>query len=97
MQFVEPTWSLRSPRCPCCDDEGSLVFYTCPTCGHVVVVCDEMASVYPDPKNVEIVLYPDTPGFRDSCPKCTETAISEFRPSNSEEIRNAGFNVGEYE
>ena len=52
MDLLKPVWSLKTPRCSCCNEQGALCFSTCPNCKYVVLVCDEVGSVYPNPKDL---------------------------------------------
>ena len=97
MNIVSPTWCLKTPRCECCSEQGALCFSTCPNCGYVILVCDEVGTVFPNPKNLTEAIYGaiDTPSYL--CPNCKAVSLSEFRDSTSEEIQNLGFVAGEYE
>jgi hypothetical protein len=61
-----------------------------------LLVCDEVGTVYPDPKNLEATLYPGTKVFEDVCPNCKIAPLSEFLDASADEIQDAGFQRGEY-
>ena len=97
MQVDPPTWALRGIRCECCAGQGALCFSACPDCNAVVLVCDEVGTVFSDPKNLESAVYGglDDPSCR--CPRCAYKAVSEFRNASAVEIQGAGFPAGSYE
>ena len=97
MEFVSPTWSLRNPRCNCCSEQGALCFSTCPNCNQVVLVCDEVGTVFPNPKDLTQAIYGAIDSSSYVCPNCEKISFSEFKNSTSVEIRKLGFVVGDYE
>jgi hypothetical protein len=97
MQIDQSIWNLRSPRCECCSHQGALCFSTCPGCGHVLLVCDEVGTVYPDFRNLELAVYG---GYEDPtclCPSCGSIAVGRFRNSTATEIQACGFEPNQYE
>jgi hypothetical protein len=92
-------YHLRNQRCPClCGGEGFLVFISCPACGHVALLCDEVATVYPQPHD----LNQKTCGWLhdDACPKCPvfgKVELAQFRYSTIEDIRQIGFSSDDIE
>jgi hypothetical protein len=34
-----PSWELVSRRCPLCHEQHELIFYTCSSCGRIVLAC----------------------------------------------------------
>jgi hypothetical protein len=97
MEITQPIWHLKTPRCECCSGQGALCFSTCPRCGAVVLVCDEVGTVFPNPRDLSQAVQC---GFDDpscKCPGCELVALADFRHSTSEEIQRLGFQTGEYE
>lgn len=97
MELTSPIWNLKSPRCPCCEGEGALCFSSCPSCGCVVLVCDEVGSVFPNLQDLTRAACGAVDDGSVLCPSCEQTAVSDFRHSTSEEVQRLGFGVGEYE
>jgi hypothetical protein len=97
MNLLNPVWSLRTARCNCCNGQGALCFATCPSCGYVVLVCDEVGTVFPNPKELTKAIYGifDDPSFL--CPSCDKTALPDFKDSTSDEIQQLGFTANDYE
>lgn len=97
MNIDDPAWRLKSPRCECCSGEGWLCFATCPNCGHVVLVCDEVGTVFPDPRDLENATYGglEHPGC--VCSKCGTIRVANFRDSTAEEIQALGYAPDEYQ
>jgi hypothetical protein len=96
MNFVNPIWELKT-RCNCCDGNGELCFSTCPECNNVVLICAEVGTVYPNPKNLTQSIFGASlePSFL--CPHCGKSEVSDFRDSNSDEIQQLGFTPDEYQ
>jgi hypothetical protein len=87
-----PTW-WADEMCPC-RNQGGLTLCTCPTCGHLVLICDEVNTVFAISGKrcgPEIGWWD-----KNTCPECGENTFSRFRLSTSEEIRALGFQPGEY-
>lgn len=95
MEILNPIWRLKSPRCNCCEEQGELCFYTCPNCDYVVLICNEMGTIFPKTRDLTKFLY-DTLDSLALCPNCKETKLSDFRESKSDEIQKLGFLAGEY-
>ena len=96
MEISNPIWQLKSPRCNCCSEQGALCFFTCPNCEYIILVCDEVGTVFPKPKDLTEATY----GAIDSpylCPNCERVKLSDFRNSTGEEIQDLGFTANEYE
>lgn len=95
MNFVNPTWQLKT-RCRCCHENGELCFTTCPQCNYVFLVCSEVGTVYPNPKDLtkSIFMAYLEPSFL--CPHCG-IASTDFQHSTSDEIQQLGFTVDDYE
>jgi hypothetical protein len=62
-----------------------------------VLVCDEVGTVFPNPRDLTQATYGalDIPSY--FCPNCGKISISEFKNSTGQEIQKLGFTVGEYE
>jgi len=89
-----PRFELAAQRCPCtCGGQGELVFYACDRCGQIVLICAEIDTVFPDPKNLDIA----TALYREDqrCPSC-HAEIDSFRPARGGEIQALGFAPGQY-
>jgi hypothetical protein len=83
-----PTWYLNQD-CPCCD-QGALAFYTCPTCGLVVLICGELPTVF-EISDKRCGADHGWFGGEGACPKCGVSTYSRFRTSSSNEVRALGF------
>lgn len=94
MNVVPPTWSLRKP-CPCCG-QGSPTLATCPACHHVVAICGELGTIFPDPRDLSRRL-DDRYGDGAACPACGTGAVDEFPDSTSAEIQALGFTPDDHE
>lgn len=94
----KPQWRLGK-RCPCyCGGEGFLVFSTCPSCGQVVLLCDEVGTVFPNPHDLnEGPLSTNYEAEYKYCPRCNQEPIAHFRPSTPDEIRTVGFANEDFE
>ncbi len=98
MNIVNTNYSLKTPRCSCCDGNGELCFSTCPNCNYVVLICAEVGTVFPNPKNLTQSIF--AAYFEDNeslCPSCCKSTFKDFRNSTSEEIRQLGFSVDDYQ
>ena len=93
MNVVAPTFELRAP-CPCCG-QGGLSFSTCPTCQRVVLICEEVGTVFPDPQDLSQTT-PQLYGGGATCPSCGGPPLREFRASTSDEIKALGFTHEDY-
>lgn len=94
MEVDQPVWRLRSPRCSCaCGGEGSLCFFTCPSCKTIIFICDEVGTIFVNPKAPQTTTLTES----DQCPVCSAGPLSGFRPSQSEEIQALGFLSHDYE
>ena len=92
MKVRAPTFQLKGMRCPClCGGEGELVFETCPSCGHIGLFCAEIATFFPDPRDLrdEAAVYGDS----QVCPNCGGD-ITKYRPSTNAELEGQGFDYG---
>src|SRR5262245_17792587 len=96
MKIKKPKFTLNAP-CPICEQGSSLVFLTCPSCGTVIIACDEEGSVFPDPQDLsQTANYSCDPWISTTthCLQCDATR--EFRFSSGEEIQNLGFSAADY-
>ena len=97
MKINSPMFSLKTTRCECCSGQGALCFSTCSNCGHIALVCDEVGTIFFNPKNLEIAVYAGLEDPNCICPKCQKTHISDFKNSTGEEIQSLGFSIDDYE
>lgn len=88
---------LIAPRCKCCSGQGALCFSSCPSCGHIVLICDEVGTTFPDPRNLEDVVYGAIDEPNCNCPNCAKVHFCDFINSSGEEIQALGYKVSEYE
>jgi len=97
MRIVAPTWRLANRRCPCaCEGEGALAFQACPACGALVLVCDELGTVFADPHAISRDAADTSRNDPfDVCPTCKQVTTADFRPA-TDEIRALGFGPDEY-
>lgn len=96
MNMDPPSFSLRSQRCECCSGQGNLCFSTCPECGHVAVICDEVGTVFLDPKNLDEAVYGGLEDPTCVCPGCRQVHTSKFRNSTASEIQALGYSMEDY-
>lgn len=96
MDLLNPVWSLKTPRCSCCSEQGALCFATCPNCSYVLLICDEVGTLHPNPKDLSQGSYGafDAPSFL--CPNGAETQLSDFRDSTSDKVQSLGFTPNDY-
>ena len=97
MKIKEPIYNLKSPRCECCSGQGALCFATCPDCGHIALVCDEVGTTFFNPKNLEEAKYGGIEDPTCDCVKCNNIHISKFKHSTQEEIQSLGYCREDYE
>ncbi len=64
-------------------------FCTCPNCGYLTVVCEEMGDTFIHPKNLD-------EGFTEICPQCKTGKTADFVVADSHAIINAGFKKEDY-
>jgi hypothetical protein len=95
METNKPVWRLKKP-CPCCE-QGGLVFSTCPACGHVLLICEEQGTVFPETRDLSRDPIGEVDDPSTVCPACHNVALSEFRDSTGDEVQQLGFHPGEYE
>lgn len=92
-------WGPRGLDCPCqCGGNGFLVFYACPGCNAIVLVCDELGNVFDnlkDPKNsTPLVIWRST---GQNCSKCEVSKIADFQAATQEQLLAYGFEATEFE
>jgi hypothetical protein len=97
MEIVSPTWWLKNRRCDCCSEQGALCFSTCPNCSQVILICDEVGTVFPNPTDLTQAIYGAIEATSYVCPSCKKVSFAGFRNSTSDEIQNLGFVAGDYE
>src|SRR5215813_9783107 len=101
MEIGPPYFRLKGRRCPCdCGGEGSLVFISCPSCHHVALACDEIGTVFPNPRDLSRASCGSwllASGSRANCPGCDKAPLTEFWYSTGDEVQSIGFLPSEYE
>jgi hypothetical protein len=89
----EPVWTMTR-LCPVCEQGSCLAFVACPSCGRIIIRCEEEGSVFLDPRNLASRSFARTDA--DVCPSCTGRSIAEFSPASDAAIRAAGFSTAEF-
>lgn len=89
MEIGSPTWQLKR-NCPCCD-QGFLELFTCVNCGSLVAICEEMGTIFSNPKQINS----NDISTEDQKCKCGNT--TNFRVAKDTEIINFGLTINEYE
>ena len=90
-------WQFKDEYCPCsCGGHGELCFATCPGCGLVVLICEELGTVYAGIRQRPLKPYGHEWVDDCMCPRCRRVALGAFDYSTSEEIRGAGIKKSEY-
>jgi hypothetical protein len=92
VNVVPPSWQLRAP-CPCCGQDGP-EFAACPACQHVVLICGEVGTVFPDPHDLSRRL-PDAYD-RAVCPSCGGASLPDHRRATSAEVQALGFTADRF-
>ena len=78
-------------ECPACRQGPTLVFLTCPSCGLVVLACDEAGCVYADPLKLDDMWSASCDVWMSTtteCPRCRR--IQEFSYSTIADILASG-------
>jgi hypothetical protein len=95
VQIDRPIWYSRQ-LCPVCRQGPSLVFCTCPHCGHVLLECAEEGTVFANPR--ELSAGGQNTGYSsEDCPQCHTYKVREFRPATSADLQAAGYGSSEYQ
>jgi hypothetical protein len=94
MELNPPVWLLPND-CSVCHQGSALVLSVCLACNHLLVICDEEGSVFPNPRQLEAHGHPLT-HIGTTCPTCSTTPISSFRAASDQDLTRAGFKPGEY-
>jgi len=68
------------------------VFSSCPQCRHVLLVCAEVGTVFPDPHDLTQAL---ADGAR--CPSCGSVPVLDSVDATSDQIKALGFTSDQYE
>lgn len=97
MGIKSASFSLITPRCECCSEQEALCFASCPSCGYIVLICDEVGTTFPDPSNLEYAIYGALDEPNSNCPKCGKIHFSKFENSSGKEIQDLGYKTSEYE
>jgi hypothetical protein len=90
-------WIHKGFRCVPCQGNGALCFSTCPGCGRIVLICDEVSHVYPNPHDLNQIYEGWLNDQHSLCPGCAKVPLTEFRDSTADEIDRIGFGRGDYE
>jgi hypothetical protein len=90
-------WTLKSFRCVPCHGNGALCFSACPDCGRIVLICDEVSHVYPNPHDLSQFYEGWLDDQHSLCPGCGKVALTEFRDCTTDEIERIDFRQGDYE
>lgn len=96
MRIGKPRFTLND-LCPFCQQRSSLLFLTCPTCGKVIIACDEDGTVYPNPPDLDDHASTTCDPWISTttlCPECR--GVHEFRYSTGEEIQQLGIAKEDY-
>ena len=88
VEIHSPSW-YSTAICPCCD-QSSLEFITCPTCGLIVLICNEIGEIYAISGRRCGPLVGQF-GKNDTCGGCGMGSYDDFPNSTSDEIRALGF------
>ena len=97
MQIIDnPRWVLREVFCQCCAGQGTLCLAACPGCKAVVLICDEVGTVYQDLTNLAVAEYGGLDSPDCLCKRCSKVRISEFVNAEVAEIQAAGIAVDSY-
>jgi len=94
MEIDKPVWRTKQ-SCPCCG-QGGLAFSTCPGCGYMVLVCEEVDTVFPAKRDLSCAPIGGVEDAAFVCPGCHQVPVNEFRDSTADEIQQLGFQAGEY-
>ena len=90
-------FSLKSPRCECCNNQGALCFATCPRCKSLVLICEEVGTVFLNPLDLKRAVYGGMENPNCMCIECRDVHVSDFENSTTHEIQTLGFDVSEFE
>ena len=80
MKIDHPIWHLRMP-CSVCGQGSALALSACPTCGDIVVVCDEEGSYLPDPRATESRDVSSLSWGTTKCANCRSVLVAQFEPA----------------
>lgn len=91
MRIEQPVIALTRVRCECCRGQGALCFYSCPDCGHVALICDEVGTVFLNPRDLNSAQYGGMDDPSCVCPSGDNVRIAEFVPSTYAQVLALGF------
>lgn len=91
MKIVPSVIALTQVRCACCSGQGVLCFYSCPSCGHIALVCDEVGTVFLNSKDLESAIYGGIEDTTCTCPSGDGVHVSKFTPSTHAQVLAASF------
>jgi hypothetical protein len=95
MKITKPIFTLRT-FCPICGQGDSLIFYTCPKCKAIIIVCAEESSIFPNANSISKETALQASPEITPCPGCGQVPIVKFDFSTGEDIQKAGFSTDEY-
>ncbi|MDN7133709.1 hypothetical protein JNO04_15290 [Halomonas sp. MC140] len=90
MKIVAPSWFIKGKVCPCCG-QGNPEFFSCPSCGHIVLVCLENGTIFPEPRNMNTSMQ-----SANLCIECRAVSFVNFKSATDEQLVKLGY-AGEYE
>ena len=96
MRVSKPKFTLNR-ICPVCQQASSLFFLTCPSCGKVIMACDEDGTVFASqPSLNDQANYPCDAWVSTvtKCPHCE--SVREFQYSSDVEIQRLGIAPADY-
>lgn len=96
MRITQPVIALSKVRCECCSGQGALCFYSCPNCGHTALICDEVGTVFLNPKDLNSAKYGGMDDPSCICPSGDSVHISQFMPSRHDQVLALGFTQEEF-
>lgn len=75
-------------ECTACRGQGLLLFTACPSCGAILVVCDECDSTWSDAARIAVELSAPADGSWPTCSECSKT-IPPNSDATPEQIERA--------
>ena len=90
MKIAAPSWFLKGKVCPCCG-QGNPEFISCPNCEHIVLVCLENGTIFPEPKNMSFTMQP-----ANLCMECSAVSFVSFSSATDKQLEKSGY-AGAYE
>lgn len=90
---------VKGSSCPCGACEGApLLLICCPKCRVIVGVCEEVGTIFVDPRVPDPNSYLSWLDFEgDRCVACNESKYCEFGTATANDVKIAGFSSDELE